>query len=355
MRRRASGDASRVVVRRAACRCVPPRMRPRARERADFGHETEFWHKKAGFGSSRRGRPRQKARSRVSDACPRGPIRARTRFRGQNHADFAHAPCSRPRANDIAMPHVQLQIARAARPSASGRTDLGAPAGRAAQTTPPRKPADRSQAGGRDKRRRAATHPRACRAAPGTPGDMSREETGAPHISQMTANRRPQAASPGLAIESDRASASPLSIFASWRRCRQATKRVLVRRIGLGKEPVIRMLLHIEARRHLALAPANEHQSRSDRHPLDVRHRHVGALAKLPRRRHIVDPKIHNRIATPDDRVRSTSIALFQLGGGLANGHQPYVATAHGGDDGVETVDDVLVGEVVQNNTNRNT
>ena len=102
MRRRASGDASRAVVRRAACRCVPPSMRLRARERADFGHQTEFWHKKAGFLVLRRRRPRQKTRSRFSDACPRGPIRARTRFRGQNRATFAHAPlpaacCAAPR------------------------------------------------------------------------------------------------------------------------------------------------------------------------------------------------------------------------------------------------------------------
>ena len=86
-------------------------------KRPDFGHETAFWHEKEAFGSPCGGRPRQKARSRFSDARLKGPIRARTRFGGQNRAVFAHASHHRPWEN--------------------GRE--GAPVDHAAQTAPPRR------------------------------------------------------------------------------------------------------------------------------------------------------------------------------------------------------------------------
>ena len=62
----------------------------RAGFRPENGHGTAFWHEKTGSGSPRGGRSRQKARSRVSDARPRRPIRARTRLRGHFPVFFAH-------------------------------------------------------------------------------------------------------------------------------------------------------------------------------------------------------------------------------------------------------------------------
>ena len=85
----------RVTVSPSFCHALSSRFCHAAGRRAGFrsenGHGTEFWHEKTGFGSLFGGRSRQKARSRVPDARPRGPIRARTRFRGHFRAFFAHA------------------------------------------------------------------------------------------------------------------------------------------------------------------------------------------------------------------------------------------------------------------------
>ena len=70
----------RVTVSPSFCHALSSRFCHAAGRRAGFrpenGHGTEFWHEKTGFGSPFGGRSRQKARSRVPDAHPRGPIRA---------------------------------------------------------------------------------------------------------------------------------------------------------------------------------------------------------------------------------------------------------------------------------------
>ncbi len=109
MRRRASGDASRVVVRRAACRCVPPRMRPRARERADFGHETRPGREFRTRAQGGRSVPERGFVAKITQISRtrRAAARERTISPCPTYNSQSHAPHGRPRAGGPTSAHPQ--------------------------------------------------------------------------------------------------------------------------------------------------------------------------------------------------------------------------------------------------------